>query len=88
MTLYDSTQIADLISYYSEHGGQVYILVEGVLGYGLTVLHDESEKLCSFVIQERYLNEWSSSHTVRRYNKLPKKYAKMIENMERRITHE
>jgi hypothetical protein len=28
------------------------------------------------VIQERYLNPWSSGHSVRFYNELPKKYAK------------
>lgn len=81
MTLYGSSQIADLISYYFDHGGQVYYVVEGTLGYGLTVLHDSRNLLHGFIIQERYINEWSSSHTVRRYNKLPKKYAKMIENM-------
>ena len=38
--------------------------------------------LKSAVIKEVYLNEWSSAYSIRLYNKLPKKYEKVIELLE------
>ena len=57
-------------------------VVEGVLGLGTVVLYNGgNKKLKEFVIQETYLNPWSSKHLIKSYsNGLPQKYMKMVES--------
>ena len=74
MKLYSLSAIETLINKYLKEGGEFETVKEGSLGYGLAILKGEGLKAC--VIQERYLNPWSSGHSVRFYNELPKKYAK------------
>ena len=74
MKLYSLSAIETLINKYLKSGGEFETLKEGTLGYGLAILKGEGLKAC--VIQERYLNPWSSGHSVRFYNELPKKYSK------------
>lgn len=66
-----------LCEIYWNHGGQVEFIEEGVLGLGLRICHGDGLKIA--VIREVPRNEWTSWHTIRMYNKMPKKYAKMIE---------
>lgn len=68
-------QINDMINRYCEKGGVVYTIV-GALNdnYILT-----GPGLKTTVIKENYLNEWSSNNVIRRYNKCPKKYKKVME---------
>jgi hypothetical protein len=61
-----------LISFYAEIGGTIETIEEGCLGLGLIICTAEGKKTA--VIQEHYLNEWSSTHTIRLYDKTPKKY--------------
>jgi len=84
MKYYTSLEdIEKLIQRYTERGGYVVTLVEGSLGYGTTMLYAEPEKkLKTFIIQEHYVNPWSSVNTVRGYNKMPKKYADMLAKIE------
>lgn len=72
MKYYSLDAIDRLIARYEENGGQVRTITEGVLGWGTTILYGDNLKTA--VIQERYLNEWSSTHTVRFYNLIPAKY--------------
>ena len=72
MTYYSCSAIDTLISAYQEKGGFCTVLREGVLGCGDMVLSAPGYK--SAVVKEVALNEWSSAHTVRFYNVLPKKY--------------
>jgi len=55
------------------NGCEVTTIEEGCLGLGLVVI-DGGEDFYSYVIKEVYLNEWSSSHKIRKYKSLPKKY--------------
>lgn len=74
MNLYNLNDTQALIDkYVNEFGGQCTQLEEGVLGLGKLLLHSAKGKK-TIVIKEVYLNEWSSAHTIRMYNKLPKKY--------------
>lgn len=73
---YNLDAINRLIARYEERGGQVRTIEEGVLGWGTTILYGDGLKTA--VIQERYLNEWSSTHTIRFYNLTPVKYLKAI----------
>lgn len=60
-----------------KNGFTEHTLQEGLLGWGLTVFTKPNFK--SVVVREKFINEWSSGHTIRKYNKLPKKYASAIE---------
>lgn len=81
MTVYTIESTQKLIDDYTEKGGSVFQIQDGVLGLGDLVLYDEREpaKLKTFVIREVALNEWSNAQTIRAYNKIPEKYRVMIE---------
>lgn len=78
MYLYDYKQVDALIERYANKGGETLQLNEGTLGSGDWLLFDHSNRLKFIVIKEVYLNCWSSAHTIRKYNKIPKKYEKIL----------
>lgn len=80
MKLYTCSAIDELVDKYIERGGFVAEVIEGTLGWGTTLMYGEGLKTC--VVQEVYLNEWSSAHKVRFYNTMPKKYERMLEEWE------
>ncbi len=63
--------------YINQHKGELTIIEEGVLGLGTILLHSAVGKK-TIVIREYYLTSWTSGHSVRMYNKPPKKYEKII----------
>lgn len=75
--LYSCSAVEDLFTRYVENGGEILEIEPGSLGYGLTICYGEGLKTA--VIKEVYVNPWSSGHTVRFYNEMPKKYSEMIE---------
>ena len=78
MNLYDYKSVDNLVQKYLDKGGDITTIEEGsLLDYGLAICYGDGLKTC--IIKETYLNEWSSAYTIRFYNKIPKKYAKMIE---------
>lgn len=79
MTYYDCGQVQRLIDKYTEKGGQTFQMREGTLGYGDLMLYDEGGKLRTFIIHEVFQSCWSSVHTIRGYNNMPKKYRKMLD---------
>ena len=79
-TLYALEAVEQTINNWIEAGGEITTVKEGVLGYGLTICHGDG--LRTAVITEVPLNCWSSAHKIRIYNKMPKKYQEMLENME------
>lgn len=76
-TYYDIESIEKLIAAYYERGGEVIEVIPGSLGYGTTICYGEGLKTA--IIQEHYINCWSSGNTIHFYNKMPKKYAEMLE---------
>lgn len=79
MTYYDCGQVQNLIDRYTKEGGQTFQMREGSLGYGDLMLYDESGNLRTFIIHEVFQSCWSSVHTIRGYNKMPKKYRNMLD---------
>lgn len=79
MNLYSCEAVNDLICRYTDKGGEMYEMREGVLGHGDLLLYDFSGHLKTIVIREIALNEWSSAHTIRAYNEMPAKYLKILE---------
>jgi len=61
-----------LIDKYIERDGEIRTIEEGCLGLGVVVLEAPNYK--TVVIKEFYINEWTSGHKIRMYNKTPKKY--------------
>ena len=77
MKLYSSSAVEKLAEKYIARGGIITVLEESVLlEYGLAIFQAEGAK--SAVIQDHFLNEWSSAYRVRMYNVLPKKYEKLL----------
>ena len=73
-TLYTTSSVGRLIAEYLDAGGQMLQMREGVLGHGDVLLYDDAGKLKTYVIREVAINEWSSGHKVRGYNRMPEKY--------------
>lgn len=70
-----------LVGRYIESGGEMYVAEEGVLGLGTVILFNinKEKKLKEFIIQEYFINCWTSGHKVKTYTKgLPKKYEKIL----------
>jgi hypothetical protein len=79
MTNYTLKSCEDLITkYVNEYKGEATVIEEGVLGLGTVLLHSAKGKK-SVIIKEFYINAWASGHSIRKYNKLPKKYKKYIQ---------
>ena len=73
---YTNEAVENLFERYIERDGEITEVIEGSLGYGTTICTAHGCK--SAVIQEVFVNSWSSTHTIRMYNKLPKKYINLL----------
>ena len=82
MKYYSCDCVKNLIDRYIAKGGEMLQMREGSLGYGDLLLYDFSGNLKTFVIHEKFQSCWSSVHTIRGYNKMPKKYKDIIEKAE------
>lgn len=76
--LYDCTTVQNLISKYDDKGGYAIQTDEGGCGCGNWILYGKGLKTC--IIQEYAVSSWSSLHSIRFYNKTPKKYQAIIDN--------
>lgn len=74
--LYSTEDVQEIIDVHRFNFGRIITIEEGSLGYGTMILFGEGLK--TTIIKEVFLNEWSSVHTIRSYNKCPKKYEKYL----------
>ena len=74
---YSTTACSDYINMHIKNGGEMLQIDEGVLGHGILFLYG-IKGFKNVLIKEVPLSEWSSTHVVRRYSKIPKKYLKLI----------
>jgi len=80
MKKYSLQQCEKIIDrYINERNGELTQIEEGCLGLGFLILHD-APKTKTVIIQEYFITSWSSGHTVKMYNKIPKKYQKLIDS--------
>jgi len=78
--MYNFQQIDKLIQRYSELENSITFQIwEGVLGSGNWILTAPGKKTA--IINEVYVNAWQSTHTVKMYNKTPKKYQSILNNL-------
>jgi len=66
--------------YINEHNGEALQIDEGILGLGVMLLHG-APNCKTFVITERCVSAWRSTHSLRAYNTIPKKYKKLIDKL-------
>ena len=78
MKLYSLEAVDQLIARYIEKGGEVITTREGALLDDYVL---QGEGLKTIVIQSKFLNSWSSAYAIRKYNKTPEKYIRLIENI-------
>ena len=64
-------------TYINKYKGEMYQIHEGTLGLGKLILYGAKGKK-SIIITEVYETHWTSTHKIRMYNKLPKKYETLI----------
>ena len=78
--MYNYQQIDKLIQRYSELENSItFQMWEGVLGSGSWILTAPGKKTA--IINEVYVNAWQSTHTLKMYNKTPKKYQSILNNL-------
>ena len=78
MTNYSLKSCEDLISkYVNQYNGGIATIKEGCLGLGTLLLHSAEGKK-TVIISEYFINSWQSGHTVKMFNKIPKKYKQYI----------
>lgn len=83
MKHYSREELEDLIIEYGDACGMVYQVGDNGVGLGTVILLNPGiSTLANFVIKEIPINDWSSTHTLRKYKVLPKKYVKIIEKLE------
>ena len=74
--LYTCSAVEKLRDEYYRRGGEFVEIIPGSLGYGLSIMYGEGLK--TTVVKEVPTSVWSSGHKIRMYNKMPKKYRKML----------
>lgn len=81
MKTYSLKACEDFINkYINEYNGEVLQIDEGILGLGVMLLHG-APNCKTFVIKERYVSAWKSTHSLRSYKVIPKKYKKLINTL-------
>ena len=78
MNTYSLEYCEELIDrYINDYKGFIYQISEGCLGLGEVILYGAPGKK-SIILKEEYVSAWASTHKIRKYNKLPKKYELLI----------
>ena len=66
--------------YVNEYGGEVATIEDGCLGLGTLLLHGAKGKK-TILIKEFFINSWNSGHTIKMFNKMPKKYETILSTL-------
>lgn len=81
MRTFSLKYVEDIIDrYVNEYEGEVLQIEEGGVGLGTLLLHS-GVGAKTILITEVYLNEWSSTHKMRMYNEIPKKYKRLTDEL-------
>lgn len=77
--MYNYKEIDKFIERYSSFENSIVIQIrESILGSGDWICTAPNKKTA--IIKEIFVNEWNSTHTLKLYNKTPKKYINLINN--------
>ena len=78
---YGLKTVEDLLQRCADIGYEIIEVEEGSLGYGHMILLSPNDDYMNVEIQERYKNEWSSWHYIRKFRKVSKRIQKLIEGV-------
>ena len=81
MKTYSTSTITKAIEFLENKGYEIVNVEEGTLGHGHVIAIAPDASHYNVEIQEVYLNEWSSGHTVRNFGKISARIAKLLENV-------
>ena len=79
MKTYSTSSTGKIINFLAENGYDLITIDEGTLGYGHIIALAPDDKHYNVEIQEVYLNEWNSGHTIRNFDKISKRIEKLLE---------
>ena len=82
--MYTASAIENMIEAALEKGYEIITIREGVLGYGKMVFV-APDGYYNYIVEEKYINEWSSGHIVSRRKNLSKEIISEIEQAEQNI---
>ena len=77
--LYCLSVVEGLMQKCMDLGYEFIEISEGTLGYGHMILLSHDENYMNVEIQERYINEWSSGHYIRKFTKISKRQQALID---------
>ena len=86
--LYSTTAVQKLMVQALEYNYDIRQFMPESLGVGGIALIAPQEGWDNVIIEEKYLNEWSSGHTVRRCRKISARIQKLIEKFEEESLNE
>ena len=78
--VYNLSTVEALMQKCMDLGYEFVEIDEGTLGYGHMILLSHDERYMNVEITEVYLNEWSSGHKIRKFNKISKRIQKLIDD--------
>lgn len=78
--LYSCMTVENLLQSAVDNDYEIIEINEGSLGYGHMLLLSHRDGWCNVEITEKYLNEWSSAHTIRKFTKISKRIQKLIDD--------
>jgi hypothetical protein len=76
---YTCTEVDEFIAGLQKRDYECVQTDEGVLGCGNYICCPPNNTMWYFIITERYINEWTSGHTIRRCRKLSKSAQALLE---------
>ena len=81
MKMYSTNAAQQAIDFLAERGYEIITVDEGCLGLGHVICLSPDDKHYNVEIREKYLNCWSSAHTIRNFYKISGRIAKLLENV-------
>ena len=81
MKTYSTSTTTKAIEFLESKGYEIVTVEEGTLGHGHVIAIAPDNDHYNVEIREVYLNEWSSGHTIRNFDKISTRIAKLLENV-------
>ena len=77
--LYGCMAVENLMQKCMDLDYEMIEISEGSLGYGHMILLSHREGYYNVEVQEKYINEWSSGHRIRKFGRISKRQQKLID---------
>ena len=81
MKMYSVSAVEKVIGFLADNGYEIVTVDEGCLGMGHIICLAPDDQHYNVEIQEKALNEWSSGHTIRNFDKISSRIYKLLETV-------